>query len=148
MAQVATRGVLLLDAGGISAIAAGEPAARAVLDRARREGRFVAIPAAVLVEVVSGRPMDAPVDRVIKAVGATIELTAARARAAGALRARALRSLGAAGDDRPPSVVDATVMAEAVAAKVALILTSDPDDMERLRDAAGNAGAQIVILRV
>lgn len=39
-------------------------------------------------------------------------------------------------------------MAEAVAAKVALILTSDPDDMERLRDAAGNAGAQIVILRV
>lgn len=147
MAPVA-RGALLLDAGGVSAIAAGEPTARAVLARARREARLVAIPATVLVEVVSGRPTDAAIDRVIKAVDATIELTAVRARAAGVLRTRALRVAGAASGDRAPSVVDATVMAEAVAAGVALILTSDPDDMERLRDAANVTAAQVVIIRV
>ena len=148
MATVARRGVLLLDSGGVSAIATGNPVARAVLERARREARQVAIPAAVLVEVVRGRPADAPIDRVIKAVGATIELSAARARAAVALRGRALRSRAAASGDHAPSVVDATVMAEAVAAGAAVILTSDTDDMERLRDAAGSAGAQVVILRV
>jgi len=40
------------------------------------------------------------------------------------------------------------VMAEAVAAGTAVILTSDPDDLELLRDAAGLSKDQVEIIGV
>jgi predicted nucleic acid-binding protein len=84
------RGALLLDSGAISAIAEGNLQARAALVRARREGRQIAIPAVVLAELSTGRPIDARTDRVIKDVDLEIPLNAARAREAGTLRARAI----------------------------------------------------------
>lgn len=153
MAEVAvSRGALLLDSGGISAIADGNQVARAALTRARREGRQVAIPSAVLAEVVTDRPDHALIDRVIKSVDEELPLTPERGRQAGVLRSRAwdIRrdSPRRRKDDRPPSAVDAIVMAEAVAAGAAVILTSDPEDMELLREAAGLSRDQIEIIGV
>lgn len=132
------RGAVILDAGGITAIAAGHPRARAVLVRARREGRDVVIPAPVLTEVHTGRRDHALIDRVIKGVDRELSTTSERAREAGVLRTVS----GVA------SVVDAIVMAEAVAIGAAVILTSDPRDMERLRDAAGLTRREIEIIAV
>ena len=153
MAHVgAVRGVLLLDSGGISALGEANPTARAVLVRARRDGRQVATPSVVLAEIVTGSAADANINRVIKAVDEELELTSERARQAGALRARAweLRRTSPRRDkdSRAPSAVDAVVMAEAVAAGAAVILTSDPREMELLRDAAGLTPAEIQIVSV
>lgn len=108
----------------------------------------MAIPTVVLAEVVSGRPADAPTDRVVKAVDLELELTGERAREAGALRASAWTERGGAPrrakDARPPSVVDAIVVAEALAAGMAVILTSDGRELELLRDAADAGGARRV----
>jgi hypothetical protein len=81
-----TPGALLLDSGGISALSEGNVVARAAFVRARREGRHVAIPAAVLAEIASGRPEDARINRVIKGVDFEVLLTPARAREAGVIR--------------------------------------------------------------
>jgi len=122
----AQAGRVILDSGAISALAEGNPRARAVLVRARREGRLVVIPAPVLTEVYTGRPDHARIDRVINAVDMQIETTPERAKQAGVLRARS----------GVLSVVDAIVVAEAVAALSAVIVTSDPDDIKALVDAA------------
>jgi hypothetical protein len=45
-------------------------------------------------------------------------------------------------------VVDAIVAAEAVAARPSLILTSDPNDISRLIEAAGVAGDEVTIIAV
>lgn len=146
------RGALILDSGGVSAIAAGNPIARAALARARTEGRQVAIPAAVLMEITTDRADQALVDRVIKSVDEELPLTPERARHAGLLRDRAWavrRATGRRGKgDAMPSVVDAAVMAEAAAAGAAVILTSDPTDMAVLRDAAGLSSEQVEIVTV
>ena len=129
---------VILDSGAISAIAAGDLRARAILVRARREGRDVVIPAPVLTEVHTGRRDHALIDRVIKGVDREIATTPECAREAGVLRARS----------GVTSVVDAIVMAEAVAMGAATIITSDPGDMERLRDAAGLTRRDIEIVTV
>ena len=117
----------MLDSGGISALAEGNVTARAVLARAQREGRLVVIPAPVLVETHTGRYDHAHIDRVVKAVDQLIELTPERAKEAGILRA----------ESGVRDVVDAVVVAEAVSALPAVIVTSDPKDIETLVDAAG-----------
>lgn len=123
MAPLTSRpGYLVLDAGGVSAIAAGSGTARAVLARARRDGWLVVIPAPVLAEVHTGRRDHARVDRVVKAVDVVLETTSATARRAGVLRA------GSGVLD----VVDAIVVAEAEVGRPAVILTSDPRDIARL----------------
>lgn len=132
------RGAIILDSGGISAIAAGDPRARAILVRARREGRDVVIPAPVLTEVHTGRHDHAHIDRVINGIDRELATTPERAREAGILRTVS----GVA------SVVDAIVMAEAVAIGASIILTSDPRDMERLRDAANLTRREIEIIAV
>lgn len=132
------RGAVILDSGGISAIAAGDPRARAILVRARREGRDVVIPAPVLTEVHTGRHDHAHIDRVINGIDRELATTPERAREAGILRTVS----GVA------SVVDAIVMAEAVAIGASIILTSDPRDMERLRDAANLTRREIEIIAV
>ncbi len=112
----------------------------------------MAIPSAVLAEVVTDRPDHAMIDRVIRSVDEGLPLTAERARQAGILRARAWDLRRTSGrrrkGDRPPSAVDAIVMAEAVAAGAAVILTSDPDDMDLLREAAGLSRDQSEIIGV
>jgi hypothetical protein len=106
----------------------------------------------VLAEVVTDRPDHALVDLVIKSVDEELPLSPERARQAGILRTRAWRLRQASDhrrkDDRPPSAVDALVLAEAVAAGTAVILTSDPDDLELLRDGAGLSKDQVEIIGV
>lgn len=128
-------GRLILDAGGVSALARGDGIARATIERARRVGWPVIIPTPVLVEVHSGRREHAHIDRVVKAVDLLIPTSALRAREAGALR------FGSGVLD----VVDAIVAAEAIAAAPAVIVTSDPDDLGRLVDAAGRSAGVLVI---
>jgi hypothetical protein len=128
-------GRLVLDAGGVSAIADGDGLARATLDRVRREGWLVVIPAPVLAEVHTGRRDHARVDRVVNAVDMLIATTPERARQAGELRSRS----------GVLDVVDAIVVAEAVAFPPALVMTSDPDDIRRLIEAAGASGRVAIV---
>lgn len=95
------------------------------------------IPAPVLTEVYTGRRDHAHIDRVINQVDQMIETTPERAKEAGVLRARS----------GVLDVVDAIVVAEAVSALPAVILTSDPDDIEALVDAAG-ASDRVTVIRV
>ena len=130
-------GRVILDSGGISALAAGNTTARAVVVRARREGRLVVIPAPVLTEVNTGSRDHAHIDRVVNQVDQMIETTPERAKEAGVLRARS----------GVLDVVDAIVVAEAVSVLPAVILTSDPDDIAALVDAAG-ASDRVTVIRV
>ncbi len=111
--------------------------ARAVVERARRDGWTVAIAAPVLVEVHTGRRDHAHSDRVVNAVNTVLPTTADRARRAGKLR-----SMSGVRD-----VVDAIVVTEAVASPPTLVMTSDPDDIGRLIDASG-AGARVRVMAV
>lgn len=133
----ARRGYLVLDSGGVSALARGSGTARAALVRARRDGWTVVIAAPVLAEVHTGRRDHAHIDRVVNAVDTVLPTTAARARQAGELRARS----------RVVDVVDAIVVAEAVGSLPAVILTSDPGDIGQLADASGSR-ARIEIIPV
>ena len=136
MAELTARpGRLVLDAGGVSAIADGDGLARATLDRVRREGWLVVIPAPVLTEVHTGRRDQARVVRVVNAVDMLIATTPERARQAGELRSRS----------GVLDVVDAIVVAEAVAFPPVLVMTSDPDDIRRLIEAAGASGRVAIV---
>lgn len=113
---------LILDSGAVIALARGDQKARAFLARAMELGARVEVPVAVVAETVRGGPRDAPVNRVLKAVGAVPEMREVHGRTAG-------RLLGTA---RSASTVDALVVAHAVEAGGAQILTGDRDDLERL----------------
>lgn len=126
---------MVLDARGVSAIASGSGIARAALERARRGGWIVVIPTPVLAEVHTGRPDHARIDRVVNAVDMLLDTTPERARQAGELRARS----------GVLDVVDAIVVAEAVAARPAVIMTSDPDDVRALLEAAEGAASVGII---
>ena len=128
---------LILDSGGIIALARGDGDARATLVRARREGYVVVIPTPVLAEVHRGGRERARVDRVVKAVDALLPTSAQIAFVAGELQA-------AAGLSDP---VDAIVVADALASVPALILTRDPDDVRRLLDTQPD-GSRVAVIRV
>ncbi|HVT59068.1 MAG TPA: PIN domain-containing protein [Thermoanaerobaculia bacterium] len=113
---------LILDSGAVIALARGDQRARAFLARALELGAPVAIPVVVLAETVRGGPRDAPVNRVLRAVGSVPEAREVHGRIAGEL-------LGAA---RSAETVDALVVAHAVAAGGAHILTGDREDLVRL----------------
>lgn len=127
MAEVVTRGRIVLDSGGVSALADGNADARDVVVQARRLGYEVVIPTPVLAEVYSGRPTDAPMHRIVKDVEFVIPTSASVARRAGELRARS----------GVTDVVDAIVVAEAAVIPHSIVLTSDPSDIRSLMDAAG-----------
>ncbi len=78
------------------------------------------------------------IDRVVNAVDMLLPTTPELARRAGELRAKS----------GVLDVVDAIVVAEAVAAPPSLILTSDPDDISRLIEAAGAADDEVTIIAV
>lgn len=114
---------LILDAGAVIALARDDPRAGAVLAAAVEAGADVEIPAVVVAETVRGDgPRDAPVNRVVSAVGAVPASEEAHGRLAGQLLARAESS----------ATLDALVVAHAVRAGGAVILTSDLDDLSRL----------------
>jgi predicted nucleic acid-binding protein len=123
--------VLILDAEALSALAhatsrsVSAQRARAILTIAHEMGAAVRVPAPVLAEVCRGGARDAAVQRVLGGRGlVVVDLTAAIARHAGALLARA--RLGSA------HAVDAFVVATAAALSPALIATHDPTDLGRL----------------
>lgn len=113
---------LILDAGAVLALSRADVRARAALAAAREAGADVSIPAVVVAETVRGVAADAPVNRIVKAVG---EVTVADER----VGRMAGRLLGEAGSD---STIDALVVASAVEAGSAVILTGDPDDLRPL----------------
>lgn len=126
---------LILDAGGILALSRGDGDARAALERARREGYVVVVPTPVLAQVHRGGRDRARIDRIINTVDSLLPTSESIARRAGELQA-------VAGTSDP---VDAIVVAEALAAVPALILTSDPDDLRRLLDGQPSAGRIAII---
>ena len=113
---------LILDSGAVISLARGEQRARAFLMRALELDAAVEIPAVVVAETIRGGPKDAPVNRVLKMVTNVPPSTEMHGRLAGNL-------LGAA---RSSSTIDALVIAHAVMAGGALVLTGDVDDLERL----------------
>jgi predicted nucleic acid-binding protein len=82
----------------------------------------VSIPAVVVAETVRGVEADAPVNRIVKAVGEVDLVDEAVGRVAG-------RLLGEAGSS---STVDAIVVATAIESGGAVVLTGDPDDLGAL----------------
>jgi predicted nucleic acid-binding protein len=113
---------LILDSGAVIALARGEQRARAFLARALELRVPVEVPVVVVAETVRGGPHDAPVHRVLKAVGSIPEAREAHGRTAG-------RLLGTA---RSSNTVDALVVAHAVEAGGAHVLSGDREDLERL----------------
>lgn len=125
---------LILDAGAVIALSRADARARAALAAAVEAGAEVSIPAVVLAETVRGRAADAPVNRVVKAVGQVEVVDEAIGRTAG-------RLLGDAGSSE---TVDAMVLATAIEARGAVVLTGDPGDLSAL--ATGHPGVVIVAL--
>lgn len=113
---------LILDSGAVIALARGDQRARAFLARALEQMTAVEIPVVVVAETVRGGPWDAPVHRVLKAVGSIPDLREVHGRIAGQLL----------GEARTAHTVDALVVAHAVEVGGAQILTGDREDLERL----------------
>lgn len=116
---------LILDSGAVIALSRNDQRSRAALAAAWEASVEVSIPSLVIAETVRGSAKDAPVNRVIKAVGEVIAAEEATGRLAGAL-------LGAAHSN---STVDAVVVASALALGGGVILTGDPDDLRALAGA-------------
>lgn len=113
---------LILDAGAVIALSRSDVRARAALVAAVEAGAEVSIPAVVVAETVRGAATDAPGNRVVKAVGQVDVVDEAVGRTAG-------RLLGDAGSSQ---TVDAIVVATAIEARGAVVLTGDPSDLEAL----------------
>ncbi|MEO1085770.1 MAG: PIN domain-containing protein [Acidobacteriota bacterium] len=113
---------LILDAGAVIALSRGDARARAFVDRAVKLGASVEVPVAVVAETLRGQARDAPVHRVLKAVGEIPSTTEKIGRLAGEL-------LGRSGSS---ATIDALVVAQAVSSGGAHVLTGDPDDLEAL----------------
>ena len=97
---------LILDAGAVIGLSRAEARARAALAAALEVGAEVSVPAVVVAETVRGGPADAPVNRVLKAVGGVDVADDAIGRIAG-------RLLGSAGS---AATIDAIVVATAIEA--------------------------------
>ncbi len=140
--RIATAGTLLLDTEGLSKLAAGDARARGYLDSARNRGARVAVGAITLTEALRGGPRDAAVHRVLSRI-TVISVTEGIARRAGEL-------LGATGLSGHRCAIDAVVAANALdAERPVVLLTSDPDDLNKLVEEPGRPTAQrIVVVRV
>ena len=112
---------LILDSGAVIGWSRGDPRTRAVLRQALAHHLELRVPVVVLAETLRGGPRDAPVHRVLKAVGTTAT-TSAVGRDAG-------RLLGRTGGS---NTADALVAAEALAVPGSTVVTSDPDDLRAL----------------
>lgn len=117
---------LILDAGAVLGLSRADVRARAALAAALEAGAEMSVPAVVVAETVRGASTDAPVNRVLKAIGEIDVADEAIGRTAG-------RLLGTAGST---ASIDAIVVATAIEAGGAVILTGDAVDLGLL--AAGN----------
>lgn len=113
---------LILDAGAVIALSRADARARAALLAAVEAGVEVSVPAVVVPETVRGAATDAPVNRVLKAVGQVDVVDEAVGRTAGRLL----------GENRSTATVDAIVIATAIEAGGAVVLTGDPADLGAL----------------
>jgi predicted nucleic acid-binding protein len=113
---------LILDAGAVISLSRADVRARAALTAALEAGAEVSVPAVVVAETVRGGAADAPVNRVLKAVGEIDATDEPVGRTAG-------RLLGSAGST---ATVDAVVVATATEAGGAVILTGDAGDLSIL----------------
>lgn len=127
-----TGGRLILDSGAVIGWSRGDPRVRALVREAIERGAEVRVPVVVLAETLRGGPQDAPVNRVLKAVGTT-PTDPRIGRSAGEL-------LGRTGGS---NAADALVAAEALNAPDAVLLTGDVDDLGALL-----AGTYVEVLRV
>lgn len=123
--------VLVLDAEALSALArpnedrSRHQRVRAAMRSAHDRNIPVRVPAAVLVELYRGRGTDEPIDVVLARGFAQVVTTGARiARIAGHL-------LAAAGADSAMAI-DALVVATTIRLGGGVIVTHDPDDLNRL----------------
>ena len=118
---------LILDAQGLSKLAAGDPAVRSLVRRAQERDGVVVTAASTLAEVLRGGPKDAPVHQALRHV--TV------AAISGEIGRKAGELLGAAGMPGHDHTVDALLAVIALEqSRPAFIVTSDPDDMARLTE--------------
>jgi len=129
MAQPLAARSLVLDSGAISALAAGDVRARAIVSERRRRGAAVLAPAVVVAETTGQGQRDATTNRVLAGVE-LVEVGEPLARVAGVLRYRS----GVSGT--VDALVVATAAAQAAAEGGAVVLSADIDDMSRLAEAA------------
>ena len=137
--RIGAGGTLVLDSEGLSKLAAGDARAHAYLDSARARSARVAVSALTLTEVLRGGPRDAAVHRVLSRI-TVIPVTHEIARRAGEL-------LGATGLPGHRCAIDAIVAATALALeRPVVLLTSDPDDLNRLVEEPDRPKAQRIIV--
>jgi predicted nucleic acid-binding protein len=113
---------LILDSGAVIALARQDARARAALTAAWEVGADVIVPAVVVAETVRGGARDAPVNRILNAVGNVAPATEEAARTAGALLAKA----------NSAATIDALIVAEAVHRGGGVVLTGDAADLASL----------------
>ena len=118
------------------------PRVRGYLDSARARGARVAVSAVTLTEALRGDPRDAAVHRVLARIS-VVPVTAAIARRAGELP-------GTTGLSGHRCAIDAVVAATTLdLERPVVLLTSDPDDMNRLVEEPERPKAQrIAVVRV
>jgi predicted nucleic acid-binding protein len=132
--RIAAGGALVLDAEGLSRLAAGNARTRAYLDVARARGARVVVSAITLTEALRGGPRDAAVHRVLPRI-TVVPVTAAIARSAGEL----LGTTGLSGR----CAIDAVIAVTALdMERPVVLLTSDPDDMNKLVEEPDRPKAQ------
>ncbi|HUY45242.1 MAG TPA: PIN domain-containing protein [Streptosporangiaceae bacterium] len=132
-------GTLVLDSEGLSKLAVGDARAHAYLDSARARRARVAVSAITLTEVLRGGPRDAAVHRVLSRI-TIAPVTAQIARRAGEL-------LGATGLSGHRCAIDAVVAATALGLeRPVVLLTSDPDDMNRLVEEPDRPKAERIVV--
>lgn len=117
----------MLDAQGLAKLAAGDPAVRALAQKAIQGNHAVVTAASTLAEVIRGGPEDAPVHQALRHV-TVAEISKDHGRKAGEL-------LGSTGLSGHSYTVDALLAVVALAQhRPAVLLTSDPGDMARLTE--------------
>lgn len=135
-------GTLVLDAEGLSKLAAGDARVRAYLDQARARSARVETAAITLTETLRGGARDARVHRVLSRIR-VVTVTAEVGRQSGEL-------LGTAGLSGHRCAIDAVAAATALRAeRPVVLLTSDPEDMNKLVEEPDRPKAErIVVIRV
>jgi predicted nucleic acid-binding protein len=134
---VTSGGALVLDSEGLCKLAAGDARAQAYLETAHRRRAEVTVSAITLAEVLRGGARDAAVHRVLSRV-TVLPVTPELARTAGEL-------LGAAGMSGHECAIDAIVAATALGqVRPVVLLTSDPDDLNRLVEEPARTKSQRV----
>ena len=140
--RVAAGGTLVLDAEGLSKLAAGDARARGYLDSAVARGAQIVISAITLTEALRGGPRDVAVHRVLSRI-TIVPVTAA-------IAGRAGERLGMTGLSGHRCAIGAVVAATALGAeRPVVLLTSDPDDLNKLVEEPDRPKAQrIAVVRV